>query len=51
MLFDTSGDSVGKTELLAVLWAHLRYLFLLDGSPEPDSIRVWRHLLRLFFKV
>ncbi|RKY79321.1 hypothetical protein DRQ00_03820 [candidate division KSB1 bacterium] len=34
-------------ELLAVLWAHFRYLFLWKGgSPEPDSIDVWRRLLQ-----
>ena len=37
-LFDRSADPVGKMELLPVLWAHLRYLFLWEGSPEPDSI-------------
>jgi len=44
-------DSVGKMELVAVLWAHLRYLFLWEGSPEPDSIGVWRRLLQSVFKV
>jgi len=45
-LFDTGADSVGKMELLAVLWAHFTYLFLWEGSPEPDSIGVWRRLLQ-----
>ena len=34
-------------ELLPVLWAHFTYLFLWEGgSPEPDSIDVWRRLLQ-----
>ncbi|RKY67972.1 MAG: hypothetical protein DRQ02_01240 [Candidatus Latescibacterota bacterium] len=40
-----------KMELLAVLWAQFRYLFLWEGSPEPDSIGVWRRLLQAVFKV
>ena len=28
-----------------------RYLFLWEGSPEPDSIAVWRRLLQFVFKV
>ncbi|RKY85515.1 hypothetical protein DRQ11_09800, partial [candidate division KSB1 bacterium] len=50
-LFDTGADSVGKMELLPVLWAHFKYLFLWEGSPEPDSIDVWRRLLQSVFKV
>ncbi|RKY72447.1 MAG: hypothetical protein DRQ24_05040, partial [Candidatus Latescibacterota bacterium] len=38
-------------ELVAVLWAQLRYLFLWEGSPEPDSIDVCRRLLQSVFKV
>jgi len=45
ILFDTSADFVGKMELLPVLWTHFRYLFLWEGSPEPDCIGVWRRLL------
>ncbi|HDN67804.1 MAG TPA: hypothetical protein ENF86_02500 [Firmicutes bacterium] len=33
-------------ELLPALWTHFRYLFLWEGSPEPDSIWVWRRLHR-----
>jgi len=33
-------------DLVAVLWAHFGYLFLWEGSPEPDSIDVWRRLLQ-----
>ncbi|MCD6167602.1 hypothetical protein J7K19_13030, partial [bacterium] len=32
-------DSVGKMELLAVLWTHFTYRFLWEGSPEPDCNR------------
>jgi len=50
-LFDTGAGSLGKMELLPALWTHFRYLFLWEGSPEPDSIGVWRCLLRSVFKV
>ena len=50
-LFDTGADSVGKMELLPVLWTHFRYRFLWEGSPEPDAIDVWRRLLQSVFKV
>ena len=40
-LLNTGPDSVGEMELLPVPWAHLRYLFPWDGSPEAYSIRVW----------
>ncbi|RKY88392.1 hypothetical protein DRQ11_03875 [candidate division KSB1 bacterium] len=33
-------------ELLPVLWAQFRYLFLWEGSPEPNFIGVWRRLLQ-----
>ncbi|RKY85405.1 hypothetical protein DRQ11_09965 [candidate division KSB1 bacterium] len=39
-------DSVGKMELVAVLWVHFTYLFLGEGSPEPDCIGVWRRFHR-----
>ncbi|RKY82166.1 hypothetical protein DRP98_09390, partial [candidate division KSB1 bacterium] len=45
-LFDTGADSVGKMELLAVLWTHFRYRFLWEGSPELDCIGVWRRFLQ-----
>jgi len=48
-LFNTGADSYGKMELLAVLWARFRYLFL--GSPERDPIGVCRRLLQTVFKV
>jgi len=40
-----------KMELVTALWAHIRYLFLWDGSPEPDSIGAWRRLPQSVFKV
>ncbi|RKY68400.1 MAG: hypothetical protein DRQ02_04380, partial [Candidatus Latescibacterota bacterium] len=50
-LLNTGRDSVGKMDLVAVLWADIRYLFLWEGSPGPDSIGVWRHLLQSVFKL
>ena len=50
-LHNTGASSVGKMELPAVLWAHFGYLFLWEGSPEPDSVGVWRRLLQSVFKV
>jgi len=47
-LHNTGADPVGKMELLAVPWAHLRYLFPWDGSAESDSIRVWAASYNLF---
>ena len=38
-------------QLLPVLWAHFRYLFLWEGSPEPDCIGVWKRLLQSVLKV
>ena len=45
-LFDTGAGSLGKMEFLPVLRTHFRYLFLWEGSPEPDSVGVWRPLHR-----
>ncbi|OPX32731.1 MAG: hypothetical protein B1H40_01690 [Candidatus Latescibacteria bacterium 4484_181] len=39
-----------KMELLPVLRAHFRYLFLWEGSSEPDSIGAWRRLLQPVFQ-
>ena len=50
-LSDGSADSAGKIELLPVLWAHFRYVLLWEGSPEHDSIGVWRRLLQSVLKV
>ncbi|MCD6148209.1 hypothetical protein J7J18_02425 [bacterium] len=49
-LLNTGAGSVGKMELPAALWAHFGYLFLWEGSPEPDYVGVWRRLLQSVFK-
>jgi len=50
-LFETGAASVRKMELFPVLATHFRYLFPWEGSPEPDSIGVWRRLLQSVSKV
>ena len=46
-LTDVQQDGV----VASIVWAHFRYLFLCEGSPEPYSIGVCRRLLQSVFKV